>query len=69
VTAATGLALATAPDVAHYLPFLAPLLDNNGLGTGLATILAPAIAASLFVYLAILTVHCESPLIICLDSI
>ncbi|KAJ7802228.1 hypothetical protein B0H14DRAFT_3092290 [Mycena olivaceomarginata] len=44
LTAAAGLALTTAPDVAHYLPFLAPLLSPP--------VLAPAVAAALFISLA-----------------
>ncbi|KAK7029822.1 MPN domain-containing protein [Favolaschia claudopus] len=48
LTAAAGLSLTTAPDVAHYLPFLAPLLSSKTTGdtiaAGLATVLAPAVA-------------------------
>ncbi|KAJ7234307.1 hypothetical protein B0H12DRAFT_1142976 [Mycena haematopus] len=61
LTAAAGLALATAPDVAHYLPFLAPLLSSNTPGntvaSGLATVLAPAVAVTLFVSLAVAIIN------------
>ncbi|KAF8183820.1 hypothetical protein K438DRAFT_1838672 [Mycena galopus ATCC 62051] len=61
LTAAAGLALATAPDVAHYLPFLAPLLSSNTVGntitSGLATVLAPAVAVTLFVSLAVAIIN------------
>ncbi|KAF8079018.1 hypothetical protein FPV67DRAFT_1467201 [Lyophyllum atratum] len=57
LTAASGLALATAPDVAHYLSFLGPLLTMDRLPAGLATVLAPAVAATLFISLALYLVH------------
>ncbi|KAF7373376.1 MPN domain-containing protein [Mycena sanguinolenta] len=61
LTAAAGLALATAPDVAHYLPFLAPLLSSKSVGdniaSGLATVLAPAVAVVLFVSLAVAIIN------------
>ncbi|KAJ7619547.1 hypothetical protein FB45DRAFT_931060 [Roridomyces roridus] len=55
LTAAAGLSLTTAPDVAHYLPFLKPLVssDTNTIASGLATVLAPAVAATLFICLAL----------------
>ncbi|KAJ7160781.1 hypothetical protein C8R46DRAFT_1223124 [Mycena filopes] len=59
LTAAAGLSLTTAPDVAHYLPFLKPLL-NNSIASGLATVLAPAVAATLFICLAIAIVNFSS---------
>jgi hypothetical protein len=65
VTAVSGLALANAPDVAHYLPFLRPLADNGGLASGLGTALAPAIAAALFITLALAIVSCELFIIPC----
>ncbi|KAJ3830358.1 hypothetical protein F5880DRAFT_1067127 [Lentinula raphanica] len=49
LTAAVGLSLATAPDVAHFLPFLAPLLNDNELGSGIATLFIPALVISLFI--------------------
>ncbi|KAL0951690.1 hypothetical protein HGRIS_008366 [Hohenbuehelia grisea] len=53
LTAASGLALATAPDVAHYLPFLDGLLSTDPLAAGIATVLAPAVAATVFVGIAL----------------
>ncbi|KAF4604854.1 hypothetical protein EYR40_003636 [Pleurotus pulmonarius] len=57
LTAAAGLAVVTAPDVAHYLPFLEPLLTAHPLVAGLATSLAPAVAATLFICLALMAIH------------
>ncbi|KAF8640641.1 hypothetical protein AX17_000298 [Amanita inopinata Kibby_2008] len=52
LTAASGLSLTTAPGVAHFLPFLRPLLDSDMLASGMATVLAPAIAVTLFLAVA-----------------
>lgn len=60
MTAVSGLALATAPDVTHYLSFLQPLANHNDLATGLATTLAPAAAATLFIFIALGIVNCET---------
>ncbi|KAG5647674.1 hypothetical protein DXG03_008397 [Asterophora parasitica] len=57
LTAASGLALATAPNMAHYLPFLKPLLTTHRLLAGIATVLAPAVAATLFISIALCLVH------------
>ncbi|KAF5374939.1 hypothetical protein D9758_000569 [Tetrapyrgos nigripes] len=57
LTAATGLYLATAPDVGHFLPFLQPLLRDNTLAAGIVTIFFPALAALLFVSLALFLVR------------
>ncbi|KAJ7446697.1 hypothetical protein FB451DRAFT_1291217 [Mycena latifolia] len=58
LTAAAGLSLTTAPDVAHYLPFLSPLLSSKDtIASGLATVLAPAVAATLFISLCIAIVN------------
>ncbi|KZW00653.1 hypothetical protein EXIGLDRAFT_666997 [Exidia glandulosa HHB12029] len=57
VTAATGLALGDAPDVATFVPFLRPLSSHNNIGSSLATTLAPAIAATLFICIALALVH------------
>ncbi|KAK7058587.1 hypothetical protein VNI00_002223 [Paramarasmius palmivorus] len=62
LTAACGLALATAPDFAHYLPFLQSLWSANTLAAGIATVLAPAVAITLFVYIALRLVHWASEL-------
>jgi hypothetical protein len=60
VIAAAGLAVATAPDFAHYLPLFQSLANKNDLTTGLATVLAPSVAATLFILLAILALHRKS---------
>ncbi|KAG8704088.1 hypothetical protein FRC09_003778, partial [Ceratobasidium sp. 395] len=52
-----GLALAGAPDVAHFLPFLKPLSDKDNLGVALATTLAPAVAATLFISIALAVIN------------
>lgn len=67
VTAASGLALSTAPDMNRFFPFLRPLLNSDALPTGLATVFAPAVAATLFIMLALAIVNCELPLDYCLD--
>ncbi|TDL28546.1 hypothetical protein BD410DRAFT_759887 [Rickenella mellea] len=60
LAAVAGLFVATAPDVAHFLPFLRPLLTTGKVASGLATVLAPAVAASLFIAFALLVVHYAS---------
>lgn len=57
VTAATGLALADAPDVATFVRFLRPLSSHNNIGSSLASTLAPAVAATLFICIALALVH------------
>ncbi|KAF7297179.1 MPN domain-containing protein [Mycena indigotica] len=58
LTAAAGLSLTTAPDVAHYLPFLKPLVNSTAtIPVGLATVLAPAAAATLFISLAVMIIN------------
>jgi calcium permeable stress-gated cation channel len=57
VIATAGLAVATSPDFAHYLPFFRSLANHNNLPTGLATVLAPSVAATLFMLLATLAIH------------
>ncbi|KAG9092361.1 hypothetical protein FS749_015799, partial [Ceratobasidium sp. UAMH 11750] len=52
-----GLALAGAPDVAHFLPFLGPLSNRDNLGVALATTLVPAVAATLFISVALVVVN------------
>ncbi|KAF8910016.1 hypothetical protein CPB84DRAFT_1764373 [Gymnopilus junonius] len=49
LTAAVGLFLAPAPDVAHYIPFFQPLVRANTIAAGIATILAPTVAATIFI--------------------
>ncbi|KAH0591166.1 hypothetical protein H2248_001263 [Termitomyces sp. 'cryptogamus'] len=57
LTAVSGLALSTAPDVGHYLSFLNPLNSADLIPAGLATVFAPAVAATSFISLAIYLVH------------
>jgi calcium permeable stress-gated cation channel len=57
VIAAAGLAVATSPDFAHYIPFFQSMANDNNLPTGLVTVLAPSAAAALFILLAILAIH------------
>ncbi|CAE6487932.1 unnamed protein product [Rhizoctonia solani] len=52
-----GLALAGAPDVAHRLPFLGGLSGSDDLGASMATTIAPALAATLFIVLALLMIN------------
>jgi len=59
VTAAVGLSLATAPDVAHYIPFLRPLVNGSTIAAGVATVLAPAVAVTLFILLGLALIHCR----------
>ncbi|KAG8742653.1 hypothetical protein FRC10_001136 [Ceratobasidium sp. 414] len=52
-----GLALAGAPDVAHFLPFLGRLSNRDDLGAALATTFVPAVAATLFISIALVVVN------------
>ncbi|KAN0102356.1 hypothetical protein V8E52_012028 [Russula decolorans] len=61
--ATAGLAVAASPDFAHYLPFFRSLANHNNLPTGLATVLAPSVAATLFMVLAILALHLSARLV------
>lgn len=55
-----GLYLSTAPDFAHYYPFLMRLDEGNDLGAGIATCLAAALLAIFFISFAMKTVHCKN---------
>ena len=60
MTAAVGLALAPAPDVAHFLPFLQPLLmQANTIPAGIATVFVPAIAATIIISLGLAVINCK----------
>jgi hypothetical protein len=59
VIAASGLAVASAPDVSQYIPFLRTIADHDNLGTGLLTTVVPGIAATLFIAVAIAIITCE----------
>jgi hypothetical protein len=61
--AAAGLAVATSPDYAHYLPLFQSTANHNGFLTGLTTVLAPAFGASIFIMLAILALHLSARLV------
>ncbi|KAI0651968.1 hypothetical protein C8Q79DRAFT_1018843 [Trametes meyenii] len=52
MTAVSGLAVAIAPDVAHYFPFFMPLVTGNRLAAGIASGFAAALAATLFITIA-----------------
>ena len=52
VIAVAGLAVAAGPDVAHYFPFLLPMTTGSQVGAGVATCLAAAVAAILFITIA-----------------
>lgn len=61
VLAVSGLSVALAPDVTHYLRFLQPLMSTNELAAGVATYLAPALAATLFIVLAYFLLYRKGP--------
>jgi hypothetical protein len=63
VLAAAGLALANAPDFAHYLPFLQPLANQNDWVSGVASGFAAAVGATVFIMMAVAVLHrgCPSP--------
>ncbi|KAG6851331.1 hypothetical protein H0H93_005729 [Arthromyces matolae] len=57
LTAASGLALATAPGVAHTLSFLTSLNTAGLIPAGLASVFAPAVACTIFMSIAVYVVH------------
>ena len=57
--AVAGLAVATTPDYAHYIPFFQGMSEHSNFTTGLATVLAPSAAATLFIVLALSLLHCK----------
>ncbi|KAK2461512.1 hypothetical protein APHAL10511_005975 [Amanita phalloides] len=57
LTAASGLSLATAPNVAHFLPFLSPLSKSNTLASGIATVLASTFAIIAFLIIALIVIN------------
>lgn len=58
VVAVSGLAVSTAPNVAHYLPFFGPLVNSDDkVGAGVASTLASAVAATVFFAIAIAAIH------------
>ncbi|KAI8990545.1 hypothetical protein BD414DRAFT_413825 [Trametes punicea] len=62
LTAVSGLAVATAPDVAHYFPFFIPLVSGNKLAGGVGSTFAASVGATLFILLALVVVHQLTPL-------
>jgi hypothetical protein len=52
-----GLTVATAPGFAHYLTFLRPLRDSDGLWTGVVEALVPAFLLSHLLMAAVLATH------------
>ncbi|KAI0669781.1 hypothetical protein C8Q78DRAFT_976437 [Trametes maxima] len=62
MTAVSGLAIAIAPDVAHYLPFLMPLVTGNRLAGGIASGFAAALAATLFITVAFTIIRQLTPI-------
>jgi hypothetical protein len=56
-----GLALTSAPDFAHYFPFLDTLSNKSPIAVGIVTVLVPALAATLFIAIALVIVNCKVP--------
>lgn len=52
-----GLTVATAPGLAHYLPFLRQLRDSDGFWTGVVEALVPAFVLSHLLMAAVLATH------------
>jgi calcium permeable stress-gated cation channel len=65
LTAVAGLILITTPDVAVYLTFLERLANTNNLATGIATVLCPTLAATLFITIAVVAIHRKSHFFSC----
>ncbi|KAF9011061.1 hypothetical protein BDQ17DRAFT_1345391 [Cyathus striatus] len=57
LTAASGLALSFAPDFSHYISFLNGLMNAHPLAAGIATVLAPAVAVTVFLFAALYIVN------------
>ncbi|PCH34029.1 hypothetical protein WOLCODRAFT_113020 [Wolfiporia cocos MD-104 SS10] len=60
--AVVGLFLSTAPDFAHYYPFLMPLEEENQLGAGIATYLCSALAATIVISFVLKMIHSAAQL-------
>ena len=71
VTPVAALFLSTAPDFAHYFPFLQPLNEGKQFGAGIATNLVPALLALLFIAVVLKIVTCKIHIcsLSCLDSL
>ena len=57
MVAAIGLASATQPEVVHYLPFLGSVARSDNLQSALATAIAPALAAVLFIWISLVAIR------------
>ena len=57
MVAAIGLASATQPEVVHYLPWLGSVGRTDNLQSALATAIAPALAAVLFVWISLAAIR------------
>lgn len=60
MTPFVGLAVASAPGLSHYLDFFGPLARDNGLASGLAQGVVPALAISLVLLAAGYGIQSES---------
>ena len=69
MVAVSALAVADAPDVALYLTFFRPIVNAEVVSSGLAITLVPALATTLFIFIALIFVHCKQLLIVNLDRI
>lgn len=58
--AVAGLLLATAPDVAEFLPFFRNLQTWNKIPSGIVTVLIPTIAATIFIAAVVLVIRRKS---------
>lgn len=52
--------MTNAPDFAHFVPVLNPLVSPRSIGPAIATTLAPSLAAILVTCIALGVVHCKS---------
>jgi calcium permeable stress-gated cation channel len=59
VIAASGLAVASAPDVSQYISFLRMIADHDNLGSALLMTIVPGVAATLFIAVALAIITCE----------
>lgn len=51
--------MTNAPDFAHFVPVLNPLVSPRSIGPAIATTLAPSLAAILVTCIALGVVHCK----------
>ena len=60
MTPVAALFLSTAPDFAHYFPFLMRLNEGQQFGAGIATDLIPALLVVLFIAVILKIVTCKN---------